>query len=83
MFLTGVLNAMKRKLFKGHMHQGKNRYVRPVTMKQMNLLREEYARTDRVMKLLINPYLSLVSIASEIHKMSKCLTKDLAFESII
>lgn len=52
---------MKRKLYAGHMHRGKYRYVRPVTLKEMNLLREEYARTDRVMKLLVNPYLTKVS----------------------
>lgn len=60
MFLTIALNAMKRKLYKGDMYRGKYRYVQPVKRKQMDLLRAEYERTDRVMKLLINPYLTQV-----------------------
>lgn len=61
MQLTCVLNAMKRQLFPGHMHRGKYRYVRPVKLKEMNLLRAEFERSERVMKLLINPYLTQVS----------------------
>ncbi|XP_031621234.1 ribosomal protein 63, mitochondrial [Contarinia nasturtii] len=58
MFLTLVQNVMRRQLFKGSMHRGKYRYVRPIKMKDMNLLREEYEREERVMGLLMNPYLS-------------------------
>lgn len=62
MQLTCVLNAMKRQLFPGHMHRGKYRYVKPVKLKAMNLLRAELERTERVMQLLINPYLTKVSV---------------------
>lgn len=61
MFITAVQNTIKRALFKGSMHRGKYRYVRPIKIKEMNLLREEYLREERVMKLLINPYLTAVS----------------------
>lgn len=61
MFLTSALNAMKRKLYKGDMYRGKYRFVKPVKLKDMNLLKAEYERNDRVMKLLINPYLTQVN----------------------
>lgn len=61
MFITAVMNVVRRKLYKGSMHRGKYRYVRPIKLKEMNLLREEYERTERVMALLMNPYLSKVS----------------------
>lgn len=64
MFLTVALNAMKRKLFKGDMYRGKYRFVTPVKLKEMNLLQAEYARTERVMKLLMNLYLTQVNFPS-------------------
>lgn len=60
MFITAIQNVIRRELFRGSMHRGKYRYVRPIKMKEMNLLREEYLREDRVTKLLLNPYLKEV-----------------------
>lgn len=60
MFITAVQNVIRRELFRGSMHRGKYRYVRPIKLKEMNLLREEYMREDRVTKLLLNPYLTKV-----------------------
>lgn len=60
MRLTTALFTIKRKLFKGDMFRGKYRYVKPVTLKDMQLLEEEYKREERIMKLLLNPYLSVV-----------------------
>lgn len=60
MRLTAALCTIRRELFKGNMHRGKYRYVKPVTLKEMNFLEEEYKREERVMKLLLNPYLSVV-----------------------
>lgn len=61
MFITAIQNAVRRELFKGSMHRGKYRYVRPIKLKDMNLLREEYKREERVTQLLLNPYLTKVS----------------------
>lgn len=61
MFITAIQNAIKRELFRGSMHRGKYRYVRPIKAKEMNLLREEYMREERVTQLLLNPYLTLVT----------------------
>lgn len=61
MFITAIQNAIRRELFRGSMHRGKYRYVRPIKLKEMNLLRDEYIREERIMKLLINPYLSQVN----------------------
>lgn len=60
MFITAIQNVIRRELFRGSMHRGKYRYVRPIKIKEMNLLREEYLREDRVTKLLLNPYLKEV-----------------------
>lgn len=60
MRLTVALGTIKRELFKGNMFRGKYRYVKPVTLKEMTILEEEYKREERVMKLLLNPYLSMV-----------------------
>lgn len=60
MFITAIQNAIKRELFRGSMHRGKYRYVRPIKLKDMNLLREEYKREERVTQLLLNPYLTKV-----------------------
>lgn len=60
MQLTALLNVVKRELFKGNMRRGKYRYVKPVKIKEMNLKREEFEREERIMKLLINPYLTRV-----------------------
>lgn len=60
MFITAIQNVIRRELFRGSMHRGKYRYVRPIKLKEMNLLREEYLREERVMRLLINPYLTQV-----------------------
>ncbi|XP_055323773.1 uncharacterized protein LOC129578574 [Sitodiplosis mosellana] len=57
MFITAIQNVIKRELFRGSMHRGKYRYVRPIKAKEMQLLREEYLREERVMQLLLNPYL--------------------------
>lgn len=61
MFITAIQNAIKRELFRGSMHRGKYRYVRPIKAKEMKLLREEYMREERVTQLLLNPYLTLVN----------------------
>lgn len=61
MFITAIQNAIKRQLFKGSMHRGKYRYVRPIKLKEMNLLREQYMREERITQLLVNPYLTPVS----------------------
>lgn len=61
MFITAIQNAIRRELFRGSMHRGKYRYVRPIKLKEMNLLREEYKREERVTQLLLNPYLTQVS----------------------
>lgn len=61
MFITAVQNIIRRELFRGSMHRGKYRYVRPIKMKEMNLLRQEYMREERVTQLLMNPYLTPVS----------------------
>lgn len=61
MFITAIQNAVRRELFRGSMHRGKYRYVRPIKIKEMNLLREEYKREERVIALLTNPYLTKVS----------------------
>lgn len=60
MFITALQNVIRRELFRGSMHRGKYRFVRPIKLKEMNLLREEYLREDRVTKLLLNPYLTKV-----------------------
>lgn len=60
MFITAIQNTIRRELFKGSMHRGKYRYIRPIKIKEMNLLREEYMREDRVTQLLLNPYLTQV-----------------------
>lgn len=60
MFITAVQNVIRRELFRGSMHRGKYRYVRPVKLKDINIAREEMMRQERVMKLLVNPYLSKV-----------------------
>lgn len=74
MFITAIQNAIKRELFRGSMHRGKYRYVRPIKIKEMNLLREEYKREERVTQLLLNPYLTKVfpliySIIIFIHRL--------------
>lgn len=60
MQLTAFLNVVKRELFRGNMRRGKYRYVKPVKSKEMNILRAEFEREERIMKLLINPYLTRV-----------------------
>lgn len=60
MFITAIQNAIKRQLFKGSMHRGKYRYVRPIKLKEMNLLRDQYIREERITQLLMNPYLTPV-----------------------
>lgn len=60
MRLTAALGTIKRELFKGNMFRGKYRYVKPVKQKDMKELEEEYKREERVMKLLLKPYLTLV-----------------------
>lgn len=60
MFITAIQNTVRRQLFKGSMHRGKYRYVRPIKLKEMNLLREEYMREERIGQLLMNPYLTPV-----------------------
>lgn len=60
MFITAVQNIIRRELFRGSMHRGKYRYVRPIKIKEMKLLQEEYMREDRVTRLLLNPYLTQV-----------------------
>lgn len=62
MHLTAALNVIRRKLFKGNMFRGKYRYVKPVKLRDMIMLEEEYKREERVMKLLLNPYLSVVCV---------------------
>lgn len=62
MHITAVLNVIRRELFKGNMFRGKYRYVRPVKLRDMIMLEEEYKREERVMKLLLNPYLSVVCV---------------------
>lgn len=72
MFITAIQNTIRRELFKGSMHRGKYRYIRPIKMKEMNLLREEYMREDRVTQLLLNPYLTQVqevSIINQRHRL--------------
>lgn len=61
MFITAALGTIKRELFRGNMFRGKYRYVKPVKKKDMIMLEEEFKREERVMKLLMNPYLSKVS----------------------
>lgn len=62
MHITAALSVIRRKLFKGDMFRGKYRYVKPVKIRDMIMLEEEYKRDDRVMKLLLNPYLSVVCV---------------------
>lgn len=63
MHITAALSVIRRELFRGSMFRGKYRYVKPVKIKDMIMLEEEYKREERVMKLLLNPYLSVVCVA--------------------
>lgn len=62
MYITAALSVIRREIFKGSMHRGKYRYVKPVKIGDMIMLEEEYKREERVMKLLLNPYLSVVCV---------------------
>lgn len=74
MFITAIQNTIRRELFKGSMHRGKFRYVRPIKIKEMNLLREELWREERVTKLLMNPYLTPVKLNQFNNIKTKVLT---------
>lgn len=60
MRLTALLFFQQK--WAGNIYTGKNRYVKKVTLKAMNQLREEYARQEQVMFLLRYPYLTTVRI---------------------
>lgn len=66
MHLTQFLSRNIREVFKGNLFRGKYRYVKPVKLKAMKELQQQYEREERVMKLLLNPYLTVVNIHSKI-----------------
>lgn len=55
-----VVNFFRQR-WPGSMYRGKYRFVPPVKLADINRIKEEYARQERVMVLLRNPYLSVVS----------------------
>ena len=55
-----LINLFK-KTVPGHIFRGKRRLVKPVSLKAMETLRNEYDRQEKIMLLLRHPYLTVVS----------------------
>lgn len=55
-----VINFFKQK-WPGSMYRGKNRFVPAVKYADIQRAKKEFARQEKIMALLMNPYLTRVS----------------------